>query len=345
MNLFTTKLRRGATVAGGTFLGLGIVAAMAAPALACSTVVRASGECGDDGGWVAAFQVANDWDRADGVIASVKIDDEDYTDAIGEIQQGKVAPRSGDYRDESTYVWLKGSLKEAADKENVRLTITMTWDGKNPITKSDTATKPENCGGESTPPTTPTTEPTTEPSSPETTEPTTAPTTTPATTSPTPTATTPTETPTVPVPTPSESGEPVLPNEIFDVDCDSMTIGLDNTKGEIEYKLHFAPSKGEAKDLDIKAGEKKSATFQAEEGFSVKLTVVASYQGVTSPPETVTVPFEKPAGCGGAGGGGGDELAKTGTPTAGIAGGAAALLAVGGGLFYLARRRKVKFTA
>jgi hypothetical protein len=337
VNLFTTKLRRGATVIGGSVLGLTIAASMAAPALACATVVRGSSDCGDDGGWVATFKVANDWDRADAQITSVKIDGEDVTDAIGEIKKDAVAPKSGDYKDESTYVWLTGTLKEPADKDHVRLSVTLSWAGQTPLTSSDTAKKPETNCGPTTPPTTkPATPPTTEPATPPTTEPATPPTTTPATSTP------PTDTPTIPVPTPSESGEPILPDEIFEVDCDSMTIGLDNTDGEIEYKLTFKPNDGSAeKSLDIKAGEKKSVTFDADENFAVKLTVVASYQGVTSPPETVTVPWEKPADCGGEGGG----LPVTGAAAGGIAGGAAVLLGLGALLFVLARRRRVTFTA
>jgi LPXTG-motif cell wall-anchored protein len=47
----------------------------------------------------------------------------------------------------------------------------------------------------------------------------------------------------------------------------------------------------------------------------------------------------------GTGGGEQPTLPKTGVPVGGIAGGAALLLAIGGGLLFMARRRRVKFTA
>jgi hypothetical protein len=332
VNLFTTKLRRGATVVGGTFLGLGIVAAMAGPALACDTKVRASSECGTDGGWIAKFKVANDWDKAGAHIQSVMVNDQVVTDAIGDIKAGAEAPAATGRHD---YTWLTGTLDQKAETESVKLTVTLTWDGTDIVdSSSDVANKPETACTPTTPPTT--TKPATPPT---TTTPATPPTTT---TTPTPTETTPTDTPTVPLPTPSESTEPVLPNEIFDVTCDSMTIGLDNTKGEIEYKLSFNPSTGENKSLDIKAGEKKSVTFEGiDKGFTVKLSIVAVFEGQTSPAETATIPFEQPEDCSGQGGG----LPVTGAAAGGIAGGAAVLLAAGGALFYMARRRKVTFTA
>ena len=133
---------------------------------------------------------------------------------------------------------------------------------------------------------------------------------------------------------------------IFEVTCDTMTIGLDNPKNGIELTLRFKTSKGEERVLVIKPGEKKAETFSATPGFSVKLTVEA--QGEKS---SGTIPFEQPEGCenGGVGGGGGENggggLPVTGAAAGSIAGGAAVLLIAGGAMFLLARRRKVKFTA
>ena len=332
MNLFTTKLRRGATVAGGTILGLGIVASMAGPALACKALVSASSECGTDGGWVANFQVGNDYDKRTATISSIKVNGEEVA-SIGNINTTTTISEGSP---------LQGSLNEPADVRSVKLEITMKWEGvSQPNEQSATAWRPRSTHCTTSPttePTTtaPTTAPTTEPT---TTAPTTAPTTEPTTTAPT---TTPPTTE-VPLPTPSDtpSTEPTLPDEIFAVDCDSMTIGLDNTKGEIEYKIHFKPSTGAEKDLDIKAGEKKSVTFDASEGFSVELSIVAIFEGNTSEAETVVIPYETPADCSGEGGG----LPVTGAAAGGIAGGAAVLLAAGAGLFVMARRRKVRFTA
>ncbi|BAL92293.1 hypothetical protein AMIS_70730 [Actinoplanes missouriensis 431] len=152
---------------------------------------------------------------------------------------------------------------------------------------------------------------------------------------------------------PSASEEPEIPTEdipvdadikeIFEVTCDTMTIGLDNPADSLPINLHYKTSKGEERDLTINPGEAKSEKFSASEGFTVDLTISISAEGETFS-ETVTVPWEKPAGedCDGGTGGG---LPVTGAAAGGIAGGAAALLAVGAVLFMLARRRKVKFTA
>jgi LPXTG-motif cell wall-anchored protein len=127
---------------------------------------------------------------------------------------------------------------------------------------------------------------------------------------------------------------------IFEVTCDTMTIGLDNPKNGIELTLRFKTSKGEERVLVVKPGEKKAETFSATPGFSVKLTVEA--QGEKS---SGTIPFEQPEGCANGGVGGGGGLPVTGAAAGSIAGGAAVLLIAGGAMFVLARRRKVKFTA
>ena len=57
-----------------------------------------------------------------------------------------------------------------------------------------------------------------------------------------------------------------------------------------------------------------------------------------------TIAYEQPADCDTEGSGGG-TLPVTGAAAGGIAGGAGLLLALGGVLFFMARRRKVKFTA
>jgi hypothetical protein len=122
------------------------------------------------------------------------------------------------------------------------------------------------------------------------------------------------------------------------MDCDSITIGLDNPAAGVSYKLHFTPSTGAERDLSIAPGEKKSETFDATTGFSVKVTVTATI-GDQSYSETETIDYEKPSSCSGGG------LALTGAASSSIAGGAVVVLAAGWAVFYLARRRKVKFTA
>jgi LPXTG-motif cell wall-anchored protein len=155
---------------------------------------------------------------------------------------------------------------------------------------------------------------------------------------------TPTDQPSTPPSTPPAvpSNLPGEPEPIFEADCDTMTIGLDNPVDGVKFTLKFKTSKGEERTLVIKPGEKKSETFSATTGFSIKLTFTATVEGKNFS-ETTTVEYEQPNDCDSSGGGGG--LAKTGAAAGSIAGGAGALLAVGAGLFFMARRRKVKFTA
>jgi LPXTG-motif cell wall-anchored protein len=122
------------------------------------------------------------------------------------------------------------------------------------------------------------------------------------------------------------------------MDCTSLTIGLDNPPGGFTFPLHFETSTGEVRDLTIAPGEKKTEKFSATPGF--KVTV--SLQGDPTTGETIT--YKKPAGCDTAGGGGGG-LPVTGAAAGTIAGGAGLLLGIGAALFFIARRRKVKFTA
>ena len=136
----------------------------------------------------------------------------------------------------------------------------------------------------------------------------------------------------------------------YEVTCDSLIFGIDNTEGSKTVTAVFTPSKGEQKTLVVKAGEEKTVTFKGEKGLVVNGKVNGQeYEPVKWDDE------EKPADCDkpsptptvtqtpapGEGGG----LPVTGAAAGGIAGGAAALLAAGAVLFILARRRKVKFTA
>jgi LPXTG-motif cell wall-anchored protein len=142
--------------------------------------------------------------------------------------------------------------------------------------------------------------------------------------------------PTEPEEPPAE--EPAQPTPILEVTCDTMTIGLDNTTDE-DITLLLTTSKGEERTLEIPAGEKGTEKFSADKGFSVTV-------GLEGTDETEKVDYVQPEGCEGTGGGSGEpELPETGAAVGGIAGGAGLLLVVGAGLFFLARRRKVKFTA
>jgi LPXTG-motif cell wall-anchored protein len=140
--------------------------------------------------------------------------------------------------------------------------------------------------------------------------------------------------------TPPPTDTPAAPKPIAEADCDSLTLGLDNPEDGADITLTFKTSKGEKRELEVKAGEKKTTKFSASEGFSVEV-------GAKGVKETTKVEYEQPAGCE-AGGGGGEEgpsLPVTGAAAGSIAGGAAALLIAGGVMFLVARRRKVRFTA
>lgn len=350
MNLLKSKLRRTTTVIGGSFLGLAGVVVMAVPALACHPIVKPISSCVNvDGSWVVKWQVAN---SEPNLVGSIKhITGIPGSSVVTGIEDGATLPKS----DDGT---LTAIQKLPKDANSANISVAAHWDNNgHPIDTTRTADRDEQkptqlCEGQSTPPTTPpTTVPTSAPTSapttaPTTTAPTTAPTTTaPPTTEPTSTAPTtePTPTPTVSVPVPSDTPPAtVLPTPIVDIDCTTMTFGLDNTKGTVEYTMHFKSSKGEVRDLDIKPGEKKSEKFSATPGFKLTITFAAVVDG-HSYPDTETFTYVKPDNCDDNGSGGG--LPVTGAAAGGIAGGAAVLLAIGGGLFFMARRRKVNFTA
>jgi LPXTG-motif cell wall-anchored protein len=141
--------------------------------------------------------------------------------------------------------------------------------------------------------------------------------------------------------TPPVEETPTAPTPIAQADCDTLTLGLDNTqKGAKDITLTFKTSKGESRELEVKAGEKETTKFSAKEGFSVEV-------GAKGVKETTTVKYEQPANCspGSGGGDNGGGLPVTGAAASSIAGGAAVLLIAGAVMFFVARRRKVKFTA
>lgn len=139
---------------------------------------------------------------------------------------------------------------------------------------------------------------------------------------------------------------PGEPKPILEEDCTTITIGLENPKDGKEITLKFKTSKGEERTTVIAPGETKTEKFSAVPGFTVTVTPIGIEGGST---ETIT--YEQPANCdtsgSGSGGGSGSDsgLPVTGAAAGTIAGGAGLLLALGGVLFFMARRRKVKFTA
>jgi hypothetical protein len=148
----------------------------------------------------------------------------------------------------------------------------------------------------------------------------------------------PTEKCTQPEPEPEPEPEPGEAKPIVTADCESITIGLDNPENGVDITLTFKTSKGENRELEVKAGEKKTTKFSASEGFSIEL-------GAKGVEGTQKIEYEQPEGCSAGGGGGDDELAVTGAAAGSIAGGAAALLIAGAVMFFVARRRKLRFTA
>lgn len=327
MNL-KSPLRRTAVLTAGALIGLSGAFALTGPASAHHNDVSGSTICDvKTGDWVVTWKVnAVSGGHAD----TYKWTRVDLTPAGTTIDNPKIAVTGESLKDAEE---LTGVQRVKGDEKAASLTVGAQWNNNNTAEKSATITFEGKCEKEK--------EPTPEPTkpTPEPTKPTPEP--TPTTASPTPTTPTPTPTePTAPPEVPSDL--PGEPKPIFEADCDTMTIGLDNPEDGIKFTLKFKTSKGEERTLVINPGEKKSETFSATEGFSIKLTFTATYEG-ESFSETTTIVYEQPEDCDTSGSGGG--LALTGANAGGIAGGAGALLALGAGVFFMARRRKVKFTA
>ena len=330
MNLLKTKFRRTTAVLAGTVLGLAGVAVLAAPASAHGPLVGFSTDCvKSDGSWTVTWKIGNDFGTT-ATVGEVSAQGSDGTalKVTGPITKSDAVIPANTPADSKDAV--EGTTEVTDSKvDSVKLKTILVWtdgftnDGQNGRRAPEytTADKPKQA---CEPSTTPTTEPTTTPP-------------TEATTSPTPT-----ETPTLPVPTPSSTDEPNIFTPILEEDCTTMTIGADNPADGITWKFDLKTSKGEERSFTLKPGEKHTEKFSATPGFSIKITISVTIDGKTYS-DFDTVKYETPANCTGGEGGGG--LAKTGTPTAAIAGSAVAILALGAVLFVMARRRKVKFTA
>jgi hypothetical protein len=327
VNLLKTKLRRTSAVIAGSIIGLGGVAVFAAPASAHAPSVDGGAVCVTDAKtWDINWTIGNDYD-ATAVVDSIKfmsggkeIDKKDITNAgiaVGDNVPVLSAPKQA-HEDQA----VKATSKVSTDLDKVTVSVVLKWsdnyinDGQNghgaPLTK--TVEKPGTC------------------------EPAPTPSETSSSPAPTPTETT----PELPVPTPSTTDEPAEFTPIVKMDCDTITIGMDNPKNGIEWKMGFETSKGEKRNITVAPGEKKTEMFSAKEGFKVKVTLTVVVDGKPYS-DFADIDYVKPADCDSSGNGGG--LPVTGAAAGGIAGGAAVLLAVGGVLFFMARRRKVKFTA
>ena len=310
MNL-KSPLRRTAVLTAGALIGLSGAFALTGPASAHHSVVSGAAECDTKtGDWVVTWKVNAFSGYKDNAPTfewtKVVLDPADH-----KISNDDIAVNGKQLQDAQELV---GTQRLDDEHKSASLTVAAKWSNGQADKEDHTARVDVSGPCDKTPSEEPST-PSEEPS-------------------------TPSEEPSTPPEVPADL--PGEPKPIFEADCDTMTIGLDNPADGVKFKLEFATSKGEERTLVINPGEKKSETFSAVPGFSIKLTFTATVDD-ESFSETTTIDYEQPEDCDTSGNGGG--LPVTGAAAGGLAGGAGALLAVGVGLFFMARRRKVKFTA
>lgn len=316
MKLFKSPLRRSTAVLAGAFLGMAGAVALAAPASAHSPLVSGEASCVDaaTGHWKIDWRFGNDFGTI-AKVASIELDPQlELTGLI--TRPNAFIPANTDQHPRLAVPGETDVTDGAISSVTVKVKLYWPRDSYTnfePVVA--TVSQPADCTPPSTPPSTPPTSPSTPPSEEPSTPPTEVPPTTPPTTEP---------------PAPDE------PTPLLNFTCTTLEIGLDNPTTGVPITLHYKTSKGEERDTTINPGEKKVDTFSATPGF----TVTVSAPGLDDGSETIA--YEKPADCATGTGGG---LPVTGAAAGGIAGGAAALLAVGTGLFFMARRRKLKFTA
>ncbi|MDG4823537.1 LPXTG cell wall anchor domain-containing protein [Asanoa sp. WMMD1127] len=115
--------------------------------------------------------------------------------------------------------------------------------------------------------------------------------------------------------------------------CDELSITVTNPPNGLEFDLVFTPNTGEPQTMKVTKDSTNTVTFKAAEGLVVTPSVGEE--------DLEPIAWTKPDNC--------DEdtptLPKTGVNAGALAGGAGGLLALGGAAFYLARRRKLRFTA
>ncbi|MFI5491019.1 cell wall anchor protein [Actinoplanes sp. NPDC051859] len=132
-----------------------------------------------------------------------------------------------------------------------------------------------------------------------------------------------------------------LPTVMVKNDCETVAITVENPKGvtSAAAKVTYGT---EVKDITVAAGATEKVTFKANKATFATI----EFPGLNVEPVKATL--EK-LECENGGGGGGKtdepELPVTGPVVGSIAAGAALLLAIGGAVFFMARRRKVTFTA
>ncbi|MGX6604123.1 hypothetical protein ACWKSP_18610 [Micromonosporaceae bacterium Da 78-11] len=355
MNLLKTPLRRATALVAGSFLGLAGAVAIAAPASAHYPSVSGSAPCVTGDNWKIDWSVGNDY-GLDATVDTITVKDQDGKELAltGDIAaDGKVVPPKSD-NDPALQVHGATAVTSASVKK-ATLTVILKWtdgyknDGKptgdrndhNAVPLTTTVEKPTKACDKPSPSPSVSVSTSTSASPSASASVSTSPSasvSTSASATPTPTTTT----PELPVPTPSTTDEPAEFTPIVEMDCTTITIGMDNPADGIEWVMGFDTPKGEKREITVKPGEKKVEKFSATAGFTVKVTLSVTVDGKTYS-DFATVPYTQPTDCDTSGEGGG--LPVTGAAAGGIAGGAVALLALGGVLFFLARRRKVKFTA
>jgi LPXTG-motif cell wall-anchored protein len=316
VNLSVKKLRRSATVIGGSFLGLGLAAALATPALACNSTITGVVSCVNaDGTWSVAWSVSSDETDVPGTIIGVQTTpaDASLTNIVVNTANPVPIPAQG----QAPLTGIE-TLKATDTTASLHIDGSYFYNGYAHAVKADSESfsKPEKeCTSSSTPPSTP---------------PTTLPTTTPPTT---PATTTPTPTPTVTAP----ETQPVF---LYNDTCTTFSVGLVVPKTWKKAEtVTFTPSTGTAKSITVKPGETKFVDFPASKNLYVEATA-KSY-----PNDKLKISYKAPANCTSASPSSGPALPVTGSSSAPLAGGAVALVLVGGGAFFMARRRKMKFTA
>jgi hypothetical protein len=127
-----------------------------------------------------------------------------------------------------------------------------------------------------------------------------------------------------------------LPTVAITPDCDSFEIAVTNPEGNTPLDVVVTYG-DESEELTVTAGATDTVEFAA--GDQNHATI--SFPGLDIAP--LKAVYAQPADCGG--GGGGPGLPVTGASVGGAAGVAVLLLGVGAGLFYLFRRRRLRFVA
>lgn len=301
MNLLKSPLRRTTAAIAGAFIGLVGAVAFTAPASAHHPDINVKAECPTGDNWKVEWTVFNYSmkGRAGFITESVFLGENDQPLSA---QAAPAVPELavGQSIAENQSVTATQTLPKTT--KSVTLKVTLDW--KTPGVDQKSATKKIDIQPDCKPD---------EPQKPE--EP---------------------ETPTTPPSTPATPGEPT---PIVEMDCTTITIGLDNPKDGVKITLILKTSKGEKRELTVKPGEKKTEKFSATEGFTVEV-------GAKAIDETTEIAYEKPDDCSATGAGGGEEaLPLTGANAGTLAGVAGGVLLIGAALFFMARRRKVKFTA